>query len=544
LISASSLTLQETSIGDHIHLYEPSSPSNLSLPKKLIEELEIPRGSIKDAKLPAFLRCFPNYISVNILHPKMEESNATLSKEVAYLTTQPTISEVLKELLPLQMLLLQTELRLCNPRFMTLWRYSKQRHEWRVNVATAGWNKLGTTFQSSDSTSQIQNFSPVAFAKSIPNDIVGRALSSRVKILAESLLLLEGEVHRCTQHSSVPSGVVRSTWAKERGTWRAKVASVKTESRLYLLANIFSNEAIDYLELEDQVSEIDRNAFLTLPFEKGGVHLGSFVAAPNSKSLITASEMETLATFSTLQGPFLPGKTISEEMNKIINGYLNPDKFYLHTASSNVLTSMGNNSLFGSALSAFVPKTGDTVIYYGEGFAEAIDHARKSLKGTDIGSSASIKRLNRTCSYILSQLSPVSGTAICKVGRITYHQGASPDKTYSPEPYAKVTLHVDKWLHSAPAESFNQIVPNVSSVSSKDDIGVFGSTSSIGASSSTQSPRSLIKAALSPELEEFLQAAVLDKDSIESQGLQTVEAENVAGSGPSGLLIQEAHCTC
>ena len=541
LIAASSLTSQETSIVDHVHLYEPSSPSSLSLPKKLIEELEIPRGSIKDAKLPAFLRCFPNYISVNILHPKMEESNATLSKEVAYLTTQPTNSEVLKELLPLQMLLLQTEVRLCNPRFMTLWRYSKQRHQWRVNVATAGWNKLGTTFQSSDSTSQIQNFSPVAFSKSIPNDIVGRALSSRVKILADSLLLLEGEVHRCTQHSSVPSGVVRSTWAKERGTWRAKVASVKTESRLYLLANIFSNEAIDYLELEDQVSEIDRNAFLTLPFEKGGVHLGSSVAASNAKSLIIASEMEALAKFSTLLGPFLPGKTISEEINKIINGYLNPDNFFLHTASSNVLTSMGNNSLFGSALSAFVPKTGDTVIYYGEGFAEAIDHARKSLKGTDVGSSASIKRLNRTCSNILSQLSPVSGTAICKVGRITYHQGASPDKTYSPEPYAKVTLHVEKWLHSAPAESFNQVVPNVSS---KDAIGVFGSSSSNGASSSTQSPRSLIKAALSPELEEFLQAAVLDKDSVESQGLQTVEAENGAGSGPSGLVIQEANCTC
>jgi hypothetical protein len=522
--------------------YEFASPTSQSIPLQLISGLSIPRGSIKGANLPAFLRYFPTLSFTKILPPSIDESTAEMAGEAQLLSSQPSVSESILEMAPLQLFLLRLESRLCNPRVMSVWRYSKQRHVWRVNVATAGWinfddNSTRELSLSLPSQSSLSPLSPsVAFAATLQRDIVERAQNARLNTLSEALLFLEEEFLSSAQNPSVPSGIVNGNWKGKRLKWRSLVSNAKTEARLYFLAGQFSIEAIDYDGFEEKVSDITREEFLSHRVVKGEPQL----ALLKTKPLFSAADLESIWKTPLLSGPLVSNVEINRMINSIVDSYNIAEAGGHKTVSSTFLTEMGNNTLFGSSLSAFIPKTGEKVVYYGEGFAEAIDDARKTLKESRTSSTASTA-LNRTGNQVLAQCVPTPGTAICRVGHITYHRGESSSKTEA-EPYARITLHVERWLHSAPAEIFSSIVPNLRNAD--DSRPVFGANFVKAQSSEQKSFRSQILEALSPESIEFLDAAALDRDVTEAMGLQMIEAENGQGSSPAGLVIQEASCAC
>ena len=545
-LSNSSIQVTHSDNASMLPAHEPASPLSQTIPLQIMSGLNIPRSIIKDAKLPSYLRCFPTQSHVKILPPSIDESAVEMAGEIHSISTRPSSSESLMEVAPLQLFLLRIESRLCSPRLMSVWRYSKQRHVWRVTVATAGWNNFDLHSTKNESQSLLFSSSispPVSFASTIQHELVEKAHIARLKTLKDALLLLEEEVISSAQNPSVPSGIINGAWKGSRLKWRSSVLAAKTEARLYLLVGRFSVEAIDYDGFEEQLSDITREEFLSHRIVKGDPPP---VASSMSKlkPALAAAELESICKLPSFSGPPFSTDDVIGMINSAVDSYNSQEEGGHRTATASFLTEMGNNLLFGSALSAFIPKTGDKVVYYGEGFAEAIDDAKRILNETD--GSASSKALNRTGNHILSQCAPIPGTAICRVGRLSYHRGERSSRSLDSEPYARITLHVEKWLHSAPAEIFSTVVPNHQNAD--DSRPVFGAnfvkSAATAKPSEQKSLRAQILEALSPESIEILDSASLDKDVSEATGLQMIEAENGQGSAPSGLVIQEASCAC
>lgn len=408
----------------------------------------------------------------------------------------------------LQLKLLQLEARLCHPAAMPGWRYTRRRQEWRGHVAAALstrsdiataaiWtirdairNTLTAIPADEDASLQIA----AAHSLSVPAAQLASLSQSRVSTLSTCLLMLEEAVHNEVVSKRALPGVLRDTWLDNRESWRKEVTHAQTLSQVSVFADRFRDRAVDWESIGDSVSEIDRASFLKVSFDRGGGVLPNFT---NTSCNATVSQM----------------------------------------------TTRGSGTMVGASSISYIPAESEELIYYGDGYAEAIHIARAKIAeqtaqrerasaaakagsrpggaggrdahgasegGSGAGSGGSADALRRrTCSEVLSQLVPLPGTALCRVTQVTYHAGGDT------EPYAKVKMGVVRWLHAAPA------------------------TLDPPATAATAPPTMMATASM---VDQMLSRALEDSNMEPVKGLQVQETETGPGLGISGLSIQENMC--